>query len=162
MNGGCRLGCLRKVWPAFPALLQGRFNGRKQDLVSFTQCDSPEWLLLPCSAGCLPSSLWSDYLSSHRKTPPPTPSSITPFPMAQGSIKHKTPAKCLRPPTVKKTNQMKMKKLTSLIYCNFFQYWGGTFWFSYARQSIYPPAIGLKNLFVFQTGSRRSSLYRLG
>lgn len=59
--------------------------------------------------------------------PPRTPSSITPFPTAQGSIKHKTPAKCLRPPTVKKTNQMKMKKLTSLIYCNFFQYRGGTF-----------------------------------
>lgn len=59
---------------------------------------------------------------------------------------------------------MKIKKLTYLTYCNFFQHWDGTFGFLYARQSIYPPPTALKIfcLSVFQTGSHRSSLCRLG
>lgn len=153
------LGVVERGGLPSPLCFRGRCNGRKQDPVSSTQCESPARLLLPRPAGCLPSSLWSDYLSSHRDTP--NPSSLTPFPMAQGSIKHKTPAKCLRPPTVRKKNQMKMKKLASLIYCKFFQCWDRTFWFSYARQSICSPPTALKNL-LFLCFSDQVSPCRLG
>lgn len=51
-----------------------------------------------------------------RKTPPPTPHPLTPLPMAQGSIKHKTPAKCLWPPTVKKKNTDENEEIDILYF----------------------------------------------
>lgn len=51
-----------------------------------------------------------------RKTPPPTPHPLTPLPMAQGSIKHKTPAKCLWPLTVKKKNTDENEEIDILYF----------------------------------------------
>lgn len=51
-----------------------------------------------------------------RKTPPPTPHPLTPLPMAQGSIKHKTPAKCLWPPSVRKKNPDENEEIDILYF----------------------------------------------